>query len=261
VKQTNLNIFYHLGIAMEALRELSTGQVFVDAVIHIISPVEWLTAFLDEIEGVPMPEARRAARKLLDKLVYFIAPPYDMQKTVTQLDMTEIINFRSIFEKELEREHRNLDVFTVLPVGLYATRPLIENAEEKFPVSVRNVLNEAIVYDIRQAGKCLAFECPTACAFHICRATESMILLYFQKLAGAPWPHHTRNWGEYIKHLNKFPHVERRITARLDEIRTLERNPYTHPEIRVEVDMCPTVFELCTGVMHLVADQIKRSQT
>ena len=44
LKQTNLNIFYHLGVAMEDLRDLSTGQELTDVMLHVVNPIQWCIA-------------------------------------------------------------------------------------------------------------------------------------------------------------------------------------------------------------------------
>jgi len=41
---------------------------------------------------------------------------------------------------------------------------------------------------LKEAGRCLAFDLPTACAFHICRATEALMLTYYEALTGNAWP-------------------------------------------------------------------------
>jgi hypothetical protein len=47
------------------------------------------------------------------------------------------------------------------------------------------------------------------------------------------------------------------ITDRLGEIRS-DRNSYAHPEITVSLDEAPVVFELCTGVIFLMAKEIEK---
>ena len=63
-----------------------------------------------------------------------------------------------------------------------------ENAEAKFPKELLAVMPAKSIADIQEAGRCLAFERATACAFHICRATEALMLDYYEHLAGSPWP-------------------------------------------------------------------------
>lgn len=256
VKKTNLCTFYYLGAAIEDLRKLSVGMTLFDVMRAGHRPTQWLLAFQAETLSVPMPNSQKAAGKLLDVLTGFLtAQPSDANRVLTQMEMVEIIRWRDEFEEQFERENQNIDVFTVLPKGIYNTRLLIEKPEEKFPADVRRVFTDQIVYDLKQAGRCLAFEIPTACALHICRATESMILLYYQAVAGKPWAFTQRDWGAYTRELDKLQ-ADKRITNRLNEIRQLERNPYTHPEINVEPDKAAIVFELCTGVVHLMAEAV-----
>ena len=103
----------------------------------------------------------------------------------------------------------------------------------------------------------LAFDIPTACAFHICRATESLILKYYEALSGHGWTFKKRDWKIYVEQLVK-ENAPRHITDRLDEIRELDRNAYTHPDRDVTVEEAPIQFELCTSVMFQMADEISR---
>jgi hypothetical protein len=133
---------------------------------------------------------------------------------------------------------------------------LLESAEQKFPQNLLNVLPQRTTDDLKEAGRCLAFERPTACAFHICRATEALILAYYEALTGTPWPRSQKDWGKYNDELIRL-NAPSRITTRLDEIRKMDRNAYAHPDLTVPRDEAPIVFELCTGVMFLMAKEIE----
>ena len=59
--------------------------------------------------------------------------PKDFNRLVTQDEMRALFYWKDKLEEAFEREHRNLDVFTVTPKGLYNTRLLIEAPENDFP--------------------------------------------------------------------------------------------------------------------------------
>lgn len=262
VKQTNLNIFYHLGRCIKDIDKLETGMPFADAVAHLIDPYSWLQHFVDETDGVDIPDTRKQAAYLLkgmDELVDFTSPtPIDPARRVTMEEVRVISARKNYFEKCFEREYRYLDVFTVTPKGIYDTRLLMTKPEDKFPERVRAKLPAQTLTDLRQAALCLAFDIPTACAFHICRATEALMLAYYEVLSGHPWAlQKNRDWRAYIDHLVREG-APKKITDRLDEIRETDRNPYTHPEQNATLEEAPIQFELCTGVMYLMADEIEK---
>jgi hypothetical protein len=261
VKQTNLNIFVQLGGALRDVRELATGMSVGDALMKILSPHQWMIAFIDQTEGMNIPESRQAARNLLSALAAVVEPAQfnqgvvDVSRIISNQEVSEIWHCVGEFTSSFDREYRYLDVFTVTQKGVYDTRSLINHPEAKFPEKLRVVLPAQFVEDLKQAARCLAFDIPTASAFHICRATESLIIKYHEVLSGASWPFKKRDWKIYIEQLVKRG-APRGITDRLDEIREFDRNSYTHPETNVTVDEAPVLFELCTGVVYQMADEI-----
>jgi hypothetical protein len=257
MKQTNLNIFFQLGAALEGLRNVRTGMEWVDFSLVAILPIDWLQRFLFEIQDVPLPDSRDAAGCLLN-LVQTAIEPRDVSRTITQNEVVGIWNGKEQFEQHFEREQRNLSVFTVMPKGIYDTRLLAEKTEEKFPEAIRKQFSEIFLSDLNQAGRCLAFEVPTASAFHIFRATETLVRRYYEVLAGKPWPKTKRDWWSYIEELNKLPNVNKDVTMRLDEIRKFERNPSIHPEHIVTLEKAPILFELCSGVIYAMGDEISK---
>lgn len=261
VKQTNLNIFYFLGEALGEIEKLEAGVVASANWIYLQHPNDYLLRFLNETEGINLPDSRKAAEQLSDVFYKIICRAReDVTYVLSPTDITQIIEGADKFERCLEREYRYLDVFTVTPKGIYDTRLLMTKPEDKFPERVRRHLPKQSLDDIKQAARCLAFDIPTACAFHICRATESLMLAYYEVLSGKPWALTNRNWKVYIDHLVVHGAVKT-ITDRLGEIKDTDRNAYTHPERNVTLEEAPIQFELCTGVMFQMADEICKKKT
>jgi hypothetical protein len=75
-----------------------------------------------------------------------------------------------------------------------------------------------MVYDIQQAGRCLAFNIPTAAGFHILKAVESMIREYHLRLTGKHIAAKSRNRGAYIRDLNNHG-ADIKVTAYLSHIK------------------------------------------
>jgi hypothetical protein len=147
------------------------------------------------------------------------------------------------FETVLANELPGLATYAVSPKGIFSTDDLITSAELQIPESLRGVLNPKACADIQQAGKCLAFELPTASAFHMWRAVESVMDSYHEDLTGKTFAAAgvTRNWGTYIKTLEAAT-AEKKITTFLDHIREEYRNPISHPDEMLELDEAFTLF-------------------
>jgi len=169
--------------------------------------------------------------------------------------MQKLLGARQSFEAHFDEEHKRIAVFTVLPKGIYDMSALIETPEQKFPEKIRAMLPEQMLYDLKQAARCLAFEIPTACAFHICRGTEAVMFGYYELLARHPWPYKKRDWKIYIEQLGKEK-APKQITNRLEEIRALDRNAYIHPDVNITLEEAPILFELCTGVVFLMGQEM-----
>jgi hypothetical protein len=258
VKKTDLSIFLHFGEALGDLRQVGQGKEWVEFFSLTLNPLGWIKSFLHETDGIPLPESRAAANRLLAILNEAHRQPIDPKRAITSDEAITLFFATNEFFEAFDREHRNIDVFTVTPKGLYDTRLLVEKTEEKFPENVRKHFSSTMLYDLRQAGRCLAFEVTTACAFHIFRFTEALTLLYYEKLAKQPWPLHKRDLGIYITELEKLPKVNTDVTTRLNEIRKFERNPTIHPEHIVALERAPILFELCTGAIFVMGEEIEK---
>lgn len=262
VKQTNLNVFLQLGLQLQYfIDHIHIDQDWANAFITSHVAREWLIAFINETAEYEdsLHDSRASVQGLLDSLsVIFALPQSDWKRPLAQAEYIELSNGKDSFEKNFERERHNVDIFVVLPKGVYSTRLLIEKPQNKFPEEVRSVFSDLMLYDLSQAGRCLAFEIPTAVAFHTFRATEEMMLLYYKTLAKQDWPYNQHDWGRYITELNALSKVSRDVTTRLEEIRKFERNPSIHPDAIVSLNRAPILFELCSGVIYTMAEEVRK---
>jgi Domain of unknown function (DUF4145) len=262
VKETNLNIWYHLGRGIKNIDKLEPETELSQALFLLFDAYAWLINFVYETEGIDIPDTRAAAQSLMEAmdLLGDIRTMSSQRKDtpVTREEVWKISGRRDWFEKCLDREYRSVDVFTVTPEGIYDTRLLMLRPEDKFPGRVRVMLPPQALSDLKQAAKCLAFEIPTACAFHICRATEALMLAYYEALSGHPWHlPKNRDWKTYIDHLAKEG-APKAITSRLDEIREMDRNAYAHPDRNVTLEESPVQFELCTNVIFQMGSEMDK---
>lgn len=256
--KTDLGVFYQLGIAVNAIQSLDEENIeFWDRYKLASNALDWLRGFLVEValDDVEMPDSIGSAKRLIDLMAPFVesSPLIGMQSE----NIREIKIAQQQFVANIFREFHNIDVFIITPIGIYNTRSLIEAAEKTVLPKYRALLPDQSAADIRQAGRCLAFDAPTACAFHICRGTEALMLRYYEVLARKAWAFPRRDWKNYIDQLvaNNAP---KSITNRLDEIRMTDRNAYAHPEINVTVEEAPVLFQLCIGVTFYMLQEIER---
>jgi hypothetical protein len=261
MKATNLSVFYQIGASITYLTDHAhIGDKAVDLFVLIQIPCKWLVAF--RWESTDLEDAFRETLAAVEGLIGMIhglmdSIPKDWNRLVTQAEVQALFYWKDKFEEAFEREHRNIDVFTVTPKGIYNTRLLMEKPEEKFPKDLRSVFSSIVMYDLQQAGRCLAFELPTAVAFHLFRATQAVMDAYYEAKAGKPWEIDRREWGRYITEIEKLPNANRDVTSRLREIGKFERNPTIHEDVMVSLEKAPVLFELCTGAIYTMAVEIK----
>lgn len=159
------------------------------------------------------------------------------------------------------------DVDTVLAaelgsVGTYAASPkqaynvltLIYEGEALIPGELISVLPTDAVADLRQCGKCLAFELPTAAGFHVARATEAVLLAFLDSVVTSRPTQ--PNWGQYIQHM-EAKGVDRKITSFVKLIKDTYRNPVIHPEITLSGTEAEVLVNACVAVMTLMLIEIR----
>jgi hypothetical protein len=145
---------------------------------------------------------------------------------------TRIGNLVRTMETVLSAELAQLDIYLVPQKGIYSTNELIERCENLFPEEVRKWMTAEAVRDIHEAGRCLAFNVPTAGAFHITRAVEAVMARYWEYVTGRKKEElkdGQRTMGSLIRALTEEK-VDAKILAVLDQIRELHRNPTMHPD-------------------------------
>jgi len=114
---------------------------------------------------------------------------------------------------------------------------------------VFNSLPDIAQYDFIEAGKCIAFELPTAAAFHILRGTEAVLRHFYCSVV-------RRNragllWGPMVESLRRRrtpPPAP--LLDNLDNIRRSFRNPTQHPDKIYDIQEIQDLFALCIDVVN-----------
>jgi len=138
----------------------------------------------------------------------------------------------------------------VLPNRRFNTDYLLNHPEKLLAAGVFERLEEIARHDIGSACRCLLFGEATAAAFHILRATESVLKSYY-------FHHRKRDrlrkpmWGGMVDQLNAKTRNKPPTTLinSLDLIRSAYRNPTQHPEATYEIDSAQDLFGVCLDVI------------
>lgn len=259
MKRINTFVLYKLGKDLRPLEDLDEDEAFYGKILWILYYARTQVKSLLENDVLPIKTCRKAASELIAAINAVV--PEDVQEAIKK-DKDEKIEWwpvrqikesASKFETILTEELAIVDTYSVTQKGAYSTSELINNAEVMFPKNLIAKLPAQAIQDIREAGKCLAFETPTAAAFHIVRAIESVILTYYSKILGGKTPGRMRNWGVYIKALRDSGAADTKILDFLDHIKNSYRNPVSHPDAILTIEEVQVLLGVAVGAMTQMA--------
>lgn len=255
-------VFYEAASHLHTLCEMEVKEVQYHEVFWTLSTAR--SALNDIYTQRPFSFTRDAALSLYNAISAVI--PVDFEQMLERLSerdgsgpviepwrVNQIRSSAIELETVLRNECRIMDTYHIDQKGVYSTKDLIETAHFHVPLPARDTLAEITKLDLDQAGRCLAFDLPTAAAFHLLQATESVIRKYYRLLVpsnkqAAP---KMRNWGVYIKVLKKHD-AKAAILSILDHLRDVYRNPVLYPEESYTDDRVIVLFGLCVSAITLV---------
>lgn len=145
----------------------------------------------------------------------------------------------------------------VLPERRFNTEFLLAKPERLLKDGAFEKLEEIARTDFSSACRCILFGEATGAAFHILRATESVLKSYYL--------HHRKQnrltkpmWAGMVDQLkakkrNKPPAA---LLSSLDLIRAQYRNPTNHPEALYQIDSAQDLFGVCLDVIGKMADEL-----
>lgn len=156
------------------------------------------------------------------------------------------------FEKTVRAEATNRRIALPLPRRI-PLEHLLEAPENVLGKGVFDPLTDIAKRDIRESCRCIAFEVPTAAAFHILRCVEECVRILYRTY----FPRKTvekKTWGQLTNELKekaRNPRPDQTLLAHLDHVREKFRNPTDHPDKFYDI-------EEAEDLLHLAADIINR---
>jgi len=262
MQRINTHALYQLGKHIEPIGRIDEDNAVYEDVLWVLMNARMQVNQLLSNETLPVKTCRKAASEFITKIDAIV--PAELQEAVKQdnkskVDWWEIRQMKQAatkFETVLAEELAISDTYSITQKGAYSTTELIANAEVVFPLEVRRKLPPRAVQDIREAGKCLAFETPTAAAFHIVRAIESVILVYYSKVMGEPPSNRMRNWGVYVNKMRDSGNADVKILDFFIHIKDNYRNPVSHPEAVLTVDEVLVLLAVAVGAISQMAAEL-----
>jgi hypothetical protein len=251
----DLSYFLRFAAQLTRLRYLRPESKVQDARPTLTEARAWLTHFGQE----PMfgSGGMRTAKLQMPPLIESIDAQLGRDDD-TQLGFDAYFNVVSAlgnFETALLSEATMADAYYVLEKDPYSTLALITKGESLFPPNLPKKVPEALP-DMQEAGKCLAFELPTAAAFHIHRATEAVLRRYWTAVTGGSAKPKLRTIGVYLAALKKKGCGDPKVVAALSQMNELHRNPTIHPENYLNVSEAIALVGLANSVVAAMLKEI-----
>lgn len=263
MKRVNPYDFYQLGSVLHPLSDIKKSSTVVDNYSSLFFGAQQIEGLLKG-NLVPLRVAKQACIELKKAIEALLPKPganpqefaTALGRQLTDYEASRVRLAAKNLETVLGAELQTSDTYLLDQKRAYSTPDLIERAEVVFSADTLAILPAVAVEDVKQAGKAIVFELPTAVGFHITRAAESVIRVYYKLVVGSDPDQ--RNWGYYVGQLEKT-NADKRIVTTIDQVRALQRNPLMHPEVVLTEDEAITLFGMAQGlIVALAGDIIKR---
>lgn len=275
VKRVNLVEYFELAEALlDARNTLSEASVRGGAAwASMFSLPQRLDSFCREDNGFTTSkrvanELTFAVRTWIDSnLMDHNSPPSFVTGQVNaefpSWHFAQIVNKITAFKSVFAAECGEVDVYAVGQVSIYKTSALVNFGADIIPLEMHPILPSGVIDEFNSAGRCLAFDLPTACGFHALRALELVMDVYVKSFGVTT---KMVSWNDYVKAVQKLiddPKAKDKpspkVGAMFDRMRELERNPLMHPRDTLDSIQADMLFKLCAiTAMEFVRDMQNR---
>lgn len=266
MRRVNLQEFYNFGQVLHPIVDLQPEKPLREYHFTMAWARITLGRFVND-KMIPMTICKPAAWKIINAIseIFPTSPEdrekLDMERIVDGLDLYQIIEGVKEFETVFAAEVQNMATYFVSKKAIYDTNDLISRADELFTDDVRQHIADQVKHDVREAGKCLAFDLATAAGFHIARAVEGTLVSYLQFLCPEiikGLKDTQRNLGSYIK-MARENKGDDKVCGSLDQFRDLHRNPLIHPESVLSIEEAIILLGIAqSAIVAIVLDTLKR---
>jgi hypothetical protein len=195
MQKVNPSLLYGVGKHLAWVSDLKAGDVVGRLLKQILEASTMLGMCEIPHNGVPLTLCISKAKALSSRFDQLAAgnPSYVIAETEVDYIKSQLHRFEGALQAELA----DSPMFFVPPRGIYNTTTLIDKAETVFSQEILDRLPQESIADLRQSGRALAFDLPTASGFHGCRAAEAVIKKQVLLFSGSPAP--SSNWGDYVR--------------------------------------------------------------
>jgi len=259
MRQINTNTLYDLGKYLQQLRDLPSdpSQLTSDHLRILYGARWWLKNFLDSKE-IPIEITENVGKNLLH-LITNVSDKKSANQNIEPYELSTAIYWLGQFETVLAAELQEQLTYVVSQISGYSMQLLVNKAEVNLlDDAIKNgIIPDNAKKDFREAGRCLAFELPTAAGFHTMRATEAVLRKYYKLVTRKDADASNLDWGTCTQEL-KRSNADQKVVLHVDQIRDLHRNPLMHPEDYLDMKQALGLFDISKSAINAMAEEISK---
>jgi len=246
--------YIQIGTSLRYLQEAEEGRLLKekDNPSFILDNIKWT---LDSLDKFGLPVTKRASTELQN--FYNKHKTCKFSSRLTQEQASELEEIVIDLRRTFSAEAKGIFAYIVTDKRIDVDK-LLDDVPSLFSPRTFQLMPDIAQYDFMQAGKCIAYELPTAAAFHALRGTESTLRLYYcnyikqRRLTALLW-------RPMVGHLRKCKKpIPKILLDNLDNIAVNFRNPTAHPEYKYDINEAQDLFNLCVDVNNrMIGELIK----
>lgn len=223
---------------MRYLQDVTAGTRFAGE-HYIQDNIEW---FLSNLEELGLTVTSNASWRLREFLQNKIAAKIE---NLDQSQASELRKIMSDIRLTLDAEIDGIFAFITTSKRIN-TESLLGDMASLFAPNMFSMFPDIAKHDFYESGKCIAFELPTAAAFHILRATEANLRYYYKEMI-KQGRIKSELWGPIVQDLMTRTKTKKYVTLNnhLDHIRLSFRNPTQHPEAIYDIHEVQDLLSVC----------------
>ena len=191
---------------------------------------------------------------MLDGLSEQLFPAEGDGVSLTLWEINPVQTAYEKFETILVSELQSIASYIVTRKGGFDISSMVDAGHSFFSADLSAKVPSAIP-DLNQAMRCIAFEVPTAAGFHLHRANESVLRVYWDHVTNKKPRPKRHNMGVYLDALNKLDAGNESVRAHLKSIKDFHRNPLMHPE--QTLDTVDQAIDLMSAVRCAIGYMLK----
>ena len=232
--------YIYIGTAIRYLVDVAPGDL-VFVADHVSDNIYSLSIYLPTYE---FWVTQRVMKSLLEmhsewkaeRLAHIDDPEWEKTRVLTPSEAHRVNAAAKIVRQTMLAEGDG-KVAYIATDKRYTVELLVGGMSKLMSAGVYDLLPEFAKIDFAEAGKALAFDLPTASAFHILRGTESVVRDFYSRVVDEEWIAEPRMWKNMIDDLRKRTNAPPELLLdNLDSLRRHFRNPTQHPELIYDID-------------------------